>query len=136
MERKSRYGQAVLALATIFAVFCGAYCLGRASGAEPFRVTARQHPSASYYEEETAAPEQEGTRPDSLLPGEVINVNTADVYDLQRLPGIGEKRARDIIAYREEHGPFQSVDELTSVTGIGPVILDNLREYVTVETPF
>ena len=55
---------------------------------------------------------------------------TADVYDLQRLPGIGEKRAQDIIAWREEHGPFQTVDELTNVSGIGPVILENLREYV------
>ena len=58
-------------------------------------------------------------------------MNTADVYDLQRLPGIGEKRARDIVAYREENGPFQTLDELTNVSGIGPVILENLREYVT-----
>ena len=41
-------------------------------------------------------------------------------YDLRRLPGIGEKRAQDIVDYREAHGPFQSVDELDNVSGIGP----------------
>ena len=60
-----------------------------------------------------------------------LSRSTADAYDLRRLPGIGEKRAEDIIAFREEHGPFQAVDELTEVSGIGPVILENLREYVT-----
>ena len=71
-------------------------------------------------------------RPDSLLEGEVIDLNTADEYDLQRLPGIGEKRAQAIVAYRAEHGPFQSVDELDRVEGIGEGILAGLREYVTV----
>ena len=53
--------------------------------------------------------------------------------DLQRLPGIGEKRAQAIVAYREEHGPFQTVDELDKVEGIGEGILAGLREYATVE---
>ena len=85
-------------------------------------------------EEDVSAPEEaeEDSRPDSLLPGETINVNTADAYDLQRLPGIGEKRAQDIIAWREEHGPFQTLEELTEVSGIGPVILENLRAYAAV----
>ena len=78
------------------------------------------------------AADGEDARPDSLLPGETIDINAADAYDLQRLPGIGEKRARDIVAWREEHGPFQNVDGLTEVSGIGPGILENLREYVTV----
>ena len=83
-------------------------------------------------EEVSDEPAVEGeVYPDSLLPGEVININTADAYDLQRLPGIGEKRAGDIVAYREEHGPFSSVDGLTEVSVIGPGILEGLREYVT-----
>ena len=79
--------------------------------------------------EDVQPPKAGDARPDSLLPGEVIDINAADVYELQRLPGIGEKRAMDIIAWREEHGPFQTVEELTEVSGIGPVILENLREY-------
>ena len=74
----------------------------------------------------------EQSRPDSLLPGEKINLNTADAYELQRLPGIGEKRAEDIIAYREEHGPFETVEQLDEVSGIGPGILEGLRDYAQV----
>ena len=97
------------------------------------RCDTTQRPAAEAGSVSEEASGEDETRPDSLLPGETINVNTADVYDLQRLPGIGEKRAQDIIAYREEHGPFQTVDELTNVSGIGPVILENLREYAAVE---
>ena len=62
---------------------------------------------------------------------EVIDLNAADAYDLDRLPGIGPAKAEAILAYREEHGPFQSVDDLLSVSGIGEVTLENLRPYVT-----
>ena len=71
---------------------------------------------------------QEALTPD-LSP---IDLNTADVYDLQRLPGIGEVRAQAIVAYREEHGPFSSVDELDNVEGIGEGILSGLRDYASV----
>ena len=128
MEGKSRFGLAVLALTAAFFLVCSTWYLARTSAPEPYRVSSVRQPTA----EETAASREipaEESHPDSLLPGEVIDVNTADAYELQRLPGIGEKRAQDIIAYREEYGPFQTVDELTEVSGIGPVILEGLREY-------
>lgn len=128
MEGKSRFGLAVLALTAAFFLVCSTWYLARTSAPEPYRVSSVRPPTA----EETAASREipaEESHPDSLLPGEVIDVNTADAYELQRLPGIGEKRAQDIIAYREEHGPFRTVDELTEVSGIGPVILEGLREY-------
>lgn len=128
MEGKSRFGLAVLALTAAFFLVCSTWYLARTSASEPYRVSSVRQPTA----EETAASREipaEESHPDSLLPGEVIDVNTADAYELQRLPGIGEKRAQDIIAYREEHGPFRTVDELTEVSGIGPVILEGLREY-------
>ena len=131
MEGKSRFAAAVLALFTVFVLVCGTWFLARTSSPEPYQVSAARRPAE---EEDTSAPEEaeEDSRPDSLLPGETINVNTADAYDLQRLPGIGEKRAQDIIAWREEHGPFQTLEELTEVSGIGPVILENLRAYAAV----
>lgn len=128
MEGKSRFGLAMLALTAAFFLVCSTWYLARTSAPEPYRVSSVRQPTA----EETAASREipaEESHPDSLLPGEVIDVNTADAYELQRLPGIGEKRAQDIIAYREEHGPFRTVDELTEVSGIGPVILEGLREY-------
>ena len=67
----------------------------------------------------------EEVRPD-LSP---VNLNTADEAALTALPGIGVALAARIVEYREEHGPFQTVDELVQVPGIGPGILEGLREY-------
>ena len=69
--------------------------------------------------------------PDSLLPGEVIDLNTASVSDLQRLPGVGLERARAIVAFRQEEGGFSSVDELLRVDGFGLRIVDSLRPYLS-----
>ena len=70
--------------------------------------------------------------PDSLLPGERININTAQEEDLQRLPGIGEKLAKEIVKHREKYGAFQYVGELVDVSGIGEKTLEQLREYICV----
>lgn len=67
-----------------------------------------------------------------MLDGEVLDLNTATAEDLQRLPGIGEKKAAAIVAWRAEHGPFQVVEDLLSVRGIGEAILADLAPYVTV----
>ena len=127
MEGNSRYAAVILALLAGFVLFCGGWFLARANSPQPYQVTVARRPAEEAASGENAGPEE--NRPDSLLPGETININTADVYDLQRLPGIGEKRALDIIAWREENGFFQSVDQLTNVSGIGPGILEGLREY-------
>jgi competence protein ComEA len=62
----------------------------------------------------------------------LINVNTADATTLESLSGIGEVLAAAIIQYREEHGPFTSVDQLEDVPGIGPATLEDIRDQVTV----
>ncbi len=61
-----------------------------------------------------------------------INLNTADAAGLEQLPGIGPAIAARIIAWREQNGPFRSVDELTAVSGIGQKTLDGLRDRATV----
>ena len=61
-----------------------------------------------------------------------INLNTATSEELQTISGIGAKRAEDIIAYRESHGGFQSVDDLKNVSGIGDKTLEKIRESVYV----
>ena len=63
----------------------------------------------------------------------VVNVNTATLEQLQLLPGIGESRARAILATREARGGFKSVDELVEVKGIGEASLARLRPFVRVE---
>jgi competence ComEA-like helix-hairpin-helix protein len=62
-----------------------------------------------------------------------VNLNTATAAQLIQLPGIGPSYAERIIAYRAEHGPFKSADELENVKGIGKKRLEQLRRFVTVE---
>lgn len=62
-----------------------------------------------------------------------ININTANVDQLQALSGIGPAYAERIIAYRLENGPFRDVEELRNIRGIGPVTMERLRPYVTTE---
>lgn len=62
-----------------------------------------------------------------------IDLNEADASTLQReLTGIGEAKAKAIVAYRESNGPFASVDELLEVKGIGKAILDKNRDKLEV----
>lgn len=62
-----------------------------------------------------------------------MNLNAAGTEALAALPGIGEELARRIVEYREEHGPFAAVEDLTNVSGIGQGKLAALEELVTVE---
>ena len=62
-----------------------------------------------------------------------IDLNRADVADLQGLPGVGPALAERIVAYREAEGPFRNVDQLTEVKGIGSKKLDKFRASVTVK---
>lgn len=62
-----------------------------------------------------------------------LNLNTATAADLEQLPGIGPALAARIIRYRQEHGPFRTVDALLLVSGIGPATLDRIRSLVTVD---
>jgi len=62
-----------------------------------------------------------------------IDLNRADVEVLQTVRGIGPKLAGAIIAYRRNHGPFRSLDELLQVKGIGPAKLANLNGRFTVK---
>jgi competence protein ComEA len=56
-----------------------------------------------------------------------VDINSAGASELEKLPGIGPSKAAAIIEYRNQHGPFKSVDELDNVPGIGPSTLANLR---------
>lgn len=63
-----------------------------------------------------------------------LNLNQADAIVLQTgLSGIGKAKAEAIVAYREAHGPFASIDELLEIKGIGKALLDRNRERLMVE---
>jgi len=52
-----------------------------------------------------------------------LDINTASAEEFVKVKGIGEKKAERIISYRNEHGNFNSIDELTNVKGIGKKIV-------------
>lgn len=64
-----------------------------------------------------------------------ININSASVEVLMALPGIGEVKAKAIVDYREQNGPFQTTDELMNVSGIGPATYENIHDLITVGAP-
>ncbi len=61
-----------------------------------------------------------------------VNVNTAVLADLEVLPGVGTSLAQRIIAYREENGPFPTIEALTAVNGIGPKKLQLFADQITI----
>lgn len=74
-----------------------------------------------------------GTSEVASQKGNKVNLNTADLSELQTISGIGQKRAQDILDYREANGKFNSVDDLKNVSGVGAKTLEKLKEYVTVD---
>jgi len=113
-------GLGILAAVTfIFAAFVLGFFAGRNLNRTPVQI--QTLPTVTTAAEETASPTEAGP----------IDINTADALCLATLPGIGEVIAQRIIDYREKHGPFQSVGELTKVEGIGQKKLEGLWDLVT-----
>ena len=62
---------------------------------------------------------------------EIININTAEKQNLVKLPKIGIVTAERIIRFRDDYGPFKSLDDLLKVKGIGPKTLEKLKPQIT-----
>ena len=61
-----------------------------------------------------------------------IDINRAEPWLLEALPGIGETRAQDIADYRNENGPFKRIEDLLQVKGIGEGTFEKIKDYITV----
>jgi len=77
------------------------------------------------FREEAASPSPQTERK--------VAINSATVKELEALPFIGEAKAREIVSYREAHGPFQRVEDLLLVPGIGPGTLERIRDLITLD---
>lgn len=97
------------------------FFLGRNSAESPVMIS--KLPAATSADTKSTIPEETIGK---------ININTADLAQLQQLPGIGEVLAQRIIDYRDEHGYFASISELTNVSGIGLERLDQIMDYITI----
>jgi competence protein ComEA len=65
------------------------------------------------------------------LAGGKVNLNTADLVVLETLPGIGPTMAQRILDYRQAHGPFESIETVMEVSGIGPATFEKIRDLIT-----
>lgn len=91
-------------------------------------------------------PYKEGEAPLDVTPGpdlpgetptpsseDLVCINTAELEELMKLPRIGEVTAQKIIAYRDDNGPFSSIEDLMNVSGIGLNTLDVIRDLITAD---
>lgn len=90
------------------------------------------------YEETNQGAQQQGDasasqyRSQAQANDEKININLADAATLQMIPGIGPSKAERILEYRETTGPFQNIEDIKNVSGIGNKTFENIREYLYV----
>lgn len=66
-------------------------------------------------------------------PAQRINLNSADSWLLEALPGIGQDKAHAIVEYRTKHGSFRRIEDLLNVEGIGETTLNRIRDLITIE---
>ncbi len=76
----------------------------------------------------------ENAEEEGLVPTR-LNVNTARLYELTMLPGVGEKTAAVILEDRQTNGPFSSLQELTRIRGIGPKTVQRIRPHAMCAPP-
>lgn len=65
--------------------------------------------------------------------GALVNINTATLEELQGISGVGPSKAEAIIAYREENGRFQTIEDITKVSGIGEKSFEKIKSSITVK---
>lgn len=63
---------------------------------------------------------------------EIVNINTATVEELEKLPGIGNSKAQNIVDYRTTNGLFENIEEIMNVTGIGTSIYEKIKSYIKI----
>lgn len=115
----------MVVITLLFCAFSAGFFLGRSTGSNSISV------SAVPTKQTTDEPSSPTDSTDESLPFP-LDINTATAQELTLLPGIGEKLAANIIAYRDENGPFENLADLVKVEGVGEKKLENILDYITI----
>jgi competence protein ComEA len=77
---------------------------------------------------------EQASKSKTVTSGELrVNLNTSSAVELTQLPGVGEKVAARVVAYRKENGPFQKIEEIMNVKGIGEKTFTRLRSHLFID---
>ena len=105
------------------------YWFGESVPSAEKEILAFQAAAVRVAEEKEKIPNE--NRKNQLL--KIVNINTSDKADIMTIPRIGPVTAERIILHREDHGLYNSVEELLNVKGIGPKTLEKIRTYIKIE---
>ncbi len=119
----------LLAVTLAFSAFVGGYCLGRNTSGTKVEVSAYAATTAPSLSPDGAA---DSTTGETSAENTLININTATKEQLESLPKIGPTKAQSIIDYRETFGPFNRIEDIMDVSGIGAGIYEAIMDHITV----
>ncbi len=89
--------------------------------------------SNAYYTQENKFDKENGyDRLSEEIDSEVVNINSADMYQLCRISGIGESTAEEILTYRKKNGAFKSIEEIKNIKGISEKKFQEIKDKITV----
>ena len=89
--------------------------------------------SSVYYTQENKFDKENGyDRLSQEIDSEIVNINSADMYQLCRISGIGESTAEEILAYRKKNGAFKSIEDIKNVKGISDRKFEQIKDKITV----
>ena len=106
----------------------GFYAVKESDTIESLVQAAGPMPDADLSHIKIHVPETSGSHP-----AQRVDVNRAEVWLLNALPGIGQQKAQAIVDYRDRHGSFQRIEDLLEVEGIGSSTLERIRDLITVK---
>lgn len=127
-----RFGNSPARCACLRRHYCQIFHRALAPTPEAVYQTEASTPETATDDAESSADTSETSGNTAETSGDMININTAPKETLVLLDGIGDKMAQRIITYRTEHGPFETIQDIMKVNGIGDKKFEKIKSRITV----